>query len=515
VLGDRADAGIIRAGAERAEVSATFDLTDLPVARAWLETQELASGDDECLMRRVVVRDGRSRAYVNGSALPLHLLQQLGERLIDVHGQHAHQSLLHRAAQRDLLDAYSGARGLARDVAHAWRAWQALEQERTASDAQAAERAGRLDLLEHQLAELTGLALAPGELAAIDEEHRRLANVDRISAEAGRLLDVLHEDEEALVTRVARALAALDSLLAIDTTLAPARELVESAGIQLREAASALRTYCKDLEPDPARLQALDARLAAIHALARRHRVRPDELPERTRRIEVELAGLRTADARFGRLDGEAAAAKARFLSLAASLSEARAEAAPRLATAVTERMRTLGMNAGIFAVEVQPLPESDAGAFGQDRVEFLVSANPDQAPGPLARVASGGELSRISLALQVVTAGLGAIPTLVFDEVDVGIGGGVAEVVGRLLHDLGRQRQVLCVTHLAQVASQGDHHFVVRKDETARGTEIRVRRLEGEARVEEIARMAGGLEITPKTLAYAAELVGRSGARP
>jgi DNA repair protein RecN (Recombination protein N) len=512
-LGERADATAIRAGAERAEVAATFDLAGAPEVRAWLAAQDLGEGE-ECVVRRVLVRDGRSRAYVNGSPVPLQSLQQLGERLVDVHGQHAHQSLLHRAAQRDLLDAYAGARGVARAAAAAWHAWQALESERSTAEARAAERAARLELLGHQVAELDALGLEDGELAALDDEHRRLANVDRLSAEAGRLVGTLHEDDDALDSQISRAAGALDALVGVDPALAPARELLEAARIQLREAAAALRAYCDDLEPDPGRLETLDARLAAIHALARKHRVRPEELPERDRALTAELAALRGADARSAGLDAESAAARTRYLAVAAELSAARADAAPRLAAAVTERMRTLGMPAGSFAVVVRPLGEAQAGTTGLDHIEFLVAANPGQAPAPLARVASGGELSRISLALQVATAGLGTIPTLVFDEVDVGIGGGVAEVVGRLLHDLGRERQVLCVTHLAQVASQGDSHYLVHKDAAPGGVEIDVRGLEGDARVAEIARMAGGLEITAKTLEYAAELVGRSGSR-
>jgi DNA repair protein RecN (Recombination protein N) len=514
VLGDRADTGTIRAGAERAEVAASFDITSLPAVRAWLEAQDLG-GSDECLLRRVLVRDGKSRAYVNGSPVPLQSLQQLSERLVDIHGQHAHQSLLHRAAQRDLLDAYAGARPLARAAAQAWRAWQQLEAEQAAAAAQAADRSARLELLEHQAAELDALGLVDGELEAIAQEHRRLANVDRLGAEAGRLLAGLHEDEDALDSRVSRARATLDSLLGVDGRLALVRDLLDAAGIQLREAAAALRAYCDGLEPDPARLQVLDARLAAIHAVARKHRVRPEDLPGRAHSLATELMALRTAGARSAGLDRETTAAREQFLATAGALSTARSAAAPRLAAAVTEQMQTLGMPAGVFSVALQPVAEDQAGAFGLDRVEFLVSANPGQTPAPLARVASGGELSRVSLALQVVTAGLGAIPTLVFDEVDVGIGGGVAEVVGRLLHELGCERQVLCVTHLAQVAAQGDDHYRVRKDAAAAGTEIGLGRLDGEARVAEIARMAGGLEITAKALAYAAELLARSGGKP
>ena len=506
-LGDRADTGAIRAGAERAEVTATFDVRGVPSAVAWLDEQGIAAGD-ECLLRRVVVRDGRSRAFVNGTPVPAQSLQALGERLLDIHGQHAHQSLLHRAAQRDLLDAYAGQRDLATTVAEAWHRWQALVAEQAAAAGAAADRAARLDLLSYQVSELAGLALADDELPQLDAEHRRLAGAERLLADTGRVFGLLHEDDDAIELQLARALNALDGLAPLDPAVAPARELLDGALIQLREAATALRAYRAQVDVDPERLDELDRRLAAVHEMARKHRVRPEDLPARLRDLEAELATLRGAEARSAGLEAEIARARSAFLDAAGRLSAARRDAAARLGAAVTARMQTLGMARGAFRVDLQPLDAGQAGAFGTDRIEFLVAANPGQAPAPLARVASGGELSRISLAIQVATAGLGAVPTLVFDEVDVGIGGGVAEIVGRLLHDLGRERQVLCVTHLPQVAARADHHLVVRKRADGDHAVTSIEPVEGAARIEEVARMAGGVEVTAEALAHAAALI-------
>jgi DNA repair protein RecN (Recombination protein N) len=416
--------------------------------------------------------------------------------------------LLHRAAQRDLLDAYAGQRDLATTVAEAWHRWQGLVAEQAATAGAAAERAARLDLLSYQVSELAGLALADDELPQLDAEHRRLAGAERLLADTGRVFGLLHEDDEAIELQLARALNALDGLAPLDPAVTPARELLDGALIQLREAATALRAYRAQIDLDPERLDELDRRLAAVHEMARKHRVRAEDLPARLRDLEAELATLRGAEARSADLEGEIARARGAFLDAAGRLSGARRDAGARLGAAVTGRMHTLGMARGAFTVDLHPLDAGQTGAFGTDRIEFLVAANPGQAPAPLARVASGGELSRISLAIQVATAGLGAVPTLVFDEVDVGIGGGVAEIVGRLLHDLGRERQVLCVTHLPQVAARADHHLVVRKCADGDHAVTSIEPVEGAARIEEVARMAGGVEVTAEALAHAAALI-------
>lgn len=508
-LGDRADTGAIRVGAERAQVTATFDVAEVPAALAWLDEQGIGDGG-ECLLRRTLVRDGRSRAFVNGTPVPLQSLQALGECLLDIHGQHAHQSLLHRATQRDLLDAYGGHQTLATSVADAWHQWQSLAAEQAGASAAAVDRAARLDLLSYQVAELASLALGEDELPQLEEEHRRLANAQRLLADTGHLVGLLHADDEAIEVQIGRALATAAGLAALDTAIAPARDLLDGALIQLREAAAALRAYEAQLDQDPDRLDELDRRLAAVHEMARKHRVRPEALPQRLRDLEAELAALRGAEARSAGLDADVGRARDAFVESAGRLSSARRAAATRLAAAVTEGMQTLGMIRGLFQVDLQEVGADQGGAYGLDRVELLVAANPGLAPAPLAKVASGGELSRISLAIQVVTAGLGAVPTLVFDEVDVGIGGGVAEIVGRLLHALGRDRQVLCVTHLPQVAARADTHLVVRKRTAGAHAETSIEPVEKAARVEEVARMAGGVAITAEALAHAAALIAR-----
>jgi DNA repair protein RecN (Recombination protein N) len=508
-LGDRADASVVRAGAERAEIAAAFDVRDVQPAGAWLEERGLA-GDDECLLRRVIGRDGRSRAFVNGSPVPLQTLQQLAEHLVDIHGQHAHQSLLHRGQQRDLLDAYAGHKALVTTVADAFQAWRAVEAEHAASAAAAADRAARLDLVQYLVSELDGLALAEAEVPALEEEQRRLANAGRLQEEASRLVGLLYEDDPSLEAGLARAASALDGLSRLDGRLQPACGLLEGALIQLKEAAGSLRDYLQDVDLDPARLKAVDRRLSAIQDLARKHRVRPEALPDRRRELENELALLRGTEVMLSGLEAEAGRLRGLYVDAARRLGSQRRKAAQALAAAVTERLKSLGMGGGTFGVTVEALDETHAGAYGLDRVEFLVSASAGQSSAPLAKVASGGELSRISLAIQVATAGLTAIPTLVFDEVDVGIGGGVAEIVGRLLRGLGQKRQVLCVTHLPQVASQGDHHLLVEKTTDTEGVRTRIRAITGGERVQEIARMAGGVEITPQTLAHAKEMIRR-----
>ncbi len=514
-LGDRADASVVRAGAERAEIAAVFDVRDIPAARAWLE--EHGPGRGRRMPAQACSSDATAGRGASSTAAPCPCspYSSSREHLVDIHGQHAHQSLLHRGQQRDLLDAYAGHRALVTTVAEAFQAWRAVEAEHSASAAAATDRAARLDLVQYLVGELDGLGLGEGELPALEEEQRRLANAGRLQEEASRLVGMLYEDDGALEAGLARATSALEALAALDGRLQPARGLLDGALIQLKEAAGSLRDYLQDVDLDPVRLEAVDRRLSAIQDLARKHRVRPEALPERRRELENELALLRGTEVMLAGLEAEAARLRQLYLDASRRLGAQRRKAAQTLAAAVTERLKSLGMGGGSFGVTVEAVDEAHAGAYGLDRVEFLVSANPGQPAAALAKVASGGELSRISLAIQVATAGLTAIPTLVFDEVDVGIGGGVAEIVGRLLHGLGQKRQVLCVTHLPQVASQGDHHLLVEKTSGAMGVRTGIRAIAGSERVHEIARMAGGVEITPQTLAHAKEMMRRGRPAP
>jgi DNA repair protein RecN (Recombination protein N) len=514
-LGDKADVAMIRAGSDRAEIVAGFDLAAAPGARAWLAEQELEeTGEDEatCLVRRLIVRDGRSRAYVNGRPATGAQLRDLGDLLVDIHGQHAHQSLLRANAQRDLLDAYGGHTTLAETVASAYREYRGLDQQLDALESARQERDERLDLLRFQVEELDGIGLGAAEIEGLDQEQRRLSHVGRLQETASRILQVLSESEPSIADHLRAAGSDLAELAAIDPALAEPRDLLETAAIHAGEAAASLRHYLDGLEIDPAARDAVEARIAQLHDLARKYRVRPTELPDALAARRAELENLEQADVRLGDLRNARDAALQAFMDHARALGEARATAADRLGRTVTEAMQQLGMAGGRFAVEIEPLPPERAGTGGLERIAFLVSANPGQPLQPLAKVASGGELSRISLGIQVATAECGSVPTLVFDEVDVGIGGGVAEIVGRLLRRLGTSRQVLCVTHLPQVAAQAHQQLRVRKETLDGQTYTRIEVLDAEARVDEIARMLGGTKITARTRDHACEMLGWAG---
>jgi DNA repair protein RecN (Recombination protein N) len=451
-LGDKADAGMIRAGCERAEVVVGFDLTTCPAARNWLAEQDLEDAD-ECLVRRLLVRGGRSRAYVNGRPAAGTQLRGLGERLVDIHGQHAHQSLLRTAAQRDLLDAYGGSSAVAAEVARLYRQFRERDDRIRRLEDESADRAARVELLRYQVAELDALGLSAEEIGELDREQKRLANLGELLETSGRLLHRLYDAEPSLHSEISRAVADLDRLAHFDLRLTPIRDLLEGAGIQVEESAGNLRQYVDELDLDPGLMDQVETRLAQVHDLARKYRVPPEQIPESLAKLRDELRALESDDTALENLARERDEARGAFLDAAEALSRARTKAAGQLAATVTAAMQELGMAGGRFAVKITGIASESAGAHGLDRVELLVSANPGQPLQPLASVASGGELSRISLGVQVATAGCGNVPTLVFDEVDVGIGGGVAEIVGKLLRTLGEARQVLCVTHLAQVA--------------------------------------------------------------
>jgi DNA repair protein RecN (Recombination protein N) len=509
-LGERAESIAVRHGAERAEVNAGFDINSLPEVNTWLAENEL-DADGECVIRRVVGSDGRSKAFVNGRMVPVQSLRELGERLVDIHGQHAHQSLLKRDAQRELLDGFAGLDATVAELAKRYRQWKALEEDYAHLATAQNERESRLELLRFQLSELQALDLKPGEIAQVEEEHRRLANASRLLESSQAAEQLLYEDDQAAVNLMSRALTELREMERFDGGVAECAQLLESALIQTREAASELRHYRDRLDLDPARLSELEQRLADIHNLARKHRTDGEELIALGGRFAVELDTLENAGARLDGLERDIAKAKAAYLDLARQVGKKRASAAEKLGVAVTANMQELGMAGGRLEVAVETLDEAQAGAAGLERIELLVSANPGQPARPLGKVASGGELSRISLAIQVLTATGAGIPTLIFDEVDVGIGGRVAEMVGRRLRDLGGKRQVLCVTHQPQVAALGHHHFVVSKQTRKGVTTTRIEHVTADARVEEVARMLGGIEITAQTRSHAHELIERT----
>ena len=513
-LGERADTGLIRHGCERAEVAASFDLSALPEVEGWLEEQDLAA-DGECHLRRVIGREGRSRAWINGRPVPVQQLRALGGRLVDIHGQHEHQSLLRREVQRELLDAHAGHLDQVTELGAKYAAWKARREELESLREAARDRDARLELLRFHLEELEALAPEEGELAALETEHARLANAGRLLESCGQALAALEEDEVNAQALLAQAVSSIESLVAVDPGLGEALELLNGAMIQLQEGSDALRRHADRLELDPARLAWLDERISSLQQLARKHRVDPEALPRVLAETRAEIERLDQSEQLHDSLEAEIAALAEDYRKLATDIGRGRRKAARTLGQAISEAMQALGMPGGRFEVAVEALDDGGFRPHGLDRVEFLVSANPGSPPAPLGKAASGGELSRIALAIQVMARGAGLPPVLVFDEVDTGIGGPTAEVVGQKLRSLGGQAQVLCVTHLPQVAAQAHHHLQVSKLAGTDSTRTRIRALSDEERVEEIARMLGGLEVTDSTLEHARDMLARAGGPP
>jgi len=510
-LGSRADSGVIRHGGERAEVSASFAINPSSDAARWLKEQDL-DADGECLLRRVVDSARGSKGFINGRPVPIQMLRDLGERLVDIHGQHEHQSLLRRDAQRQLLDDYAGLNDAVDLVGRHYQQARSLQERIEALNRDAADHSTRLELLRHHVKELEALNLSPNEIVALEEEHGRLANGAEILDGAQLVLQALDADEETAATRVvAQATRKLESLAQFDPRLGEVAMLLSEASVQIDEAASRLQRYVGDLDLDPSRLQWLDTRLGTIHDLARKHRVKPDELPTLLDKFRTELSDTEDLDGNLARLNDELKNTQTQYEKAAAVVSTGRIQAAKKLARAVTERLEDLGMAGGRFSIDLTLLPKGELSPHGAERIEFQVTANADQPLRPLNKVASGGELSRISLALQVAAASVARIPTLIFDEVDVGVGGRVAEIVGQQLRALAAKCQVLCITHLPQVAVLGEHHLRIAKSTQAGATDVAIDALKKAERVQEIARMLGGIEINKKTIAHAEDMLSRA----
>jgi len=507
-IGNRADARALREGAERLEVSAEFDVSATPAAQAWLAERSLEQ-EDVCVLRRVMTRDGRSRAWINGQAATLADLKSLGDMLVDMHAQHEHHALLSRATQQQVLDDVGGQAPRARAVATAYAAWRDCRDELAALEAGAREREDRRELLRYQLQELQELGLSEGETEALESRQRLLANAGELGTQVQALLALCEGDERggllALLRKASTMTAALQPLGARAEGL---RDLISSAAIQVEEARRELLHLGDAIESDPAALAAVEARLSLIYQLARKHRVTPAELPALQQRLQDEERGIAGSDARIGQLAGQLDALRAAWATEAKALGTARRRAAAEVSVRVGEQLAFLGMGACRFEIAVTPVSGKDPSPHGTEQIEFMVATNPGATPGPLARIASGGELSRISLAIQVITASRSTTPTVIFDEVDVGIGGATADAVGSLLQELGRHAQVLCVTHLAQVAARGIHHLRAAKTVTDGVTSASLEALSGNERVEEIARMIGGRNLTAKTRAHAKEML-------
>lgn len=508
LAGGRAGAEVVRHGAERAEISGTFDLAQAPrELKQWLEEQSLSGGED-LIIRRVVASDGRSRAYLNGQSVPLQLLREAGNILIDIHGQHEFQSLMRSAAQRELLDGYGKHENLASQVGIAHRVWLEILNRTLDLETKARDRDAKLELLRYQVSELNALHLKEGETASLAEERARLSNRGRLAEGAQSALQQLFENEEGSAhAGVSRALQSLRNLASLDPKIASVVPILEEASIQIKEAARELEHYREGLDMDSARQDEVERRLSAIEELARKHRVKPEELIERTGQLAAELEGLERAELDLAVLKKDLANALENYRSQAQQLSARRVTAGRALAKDITTRMQTLGMAGGRFQVEATQDGNADPAQHGIDQIEFRVTANPGQPLRALAKVASGGELSRLSLAVQVSCAAR-ETRCMVFDEVDSGIGGAIAEIVGRELRSLGSRGQVLCVTHLPQVASQGHHHLRVTKLTDGKTTRTALTELSAGDRVEELARMLGGVEVTAKAREHAKEML-------
>jgi DNA repair protein RecN (Recombination protein N) len=510
-LGDRADATAVRHDAERAEISVSFDVPARHAALAWLAERGL-DDDMACTLRRLVGSDGRSRAFINGQPVNLQDLKALGGLLVDIHGQHAHQSLLDTGNQRALLDAHDEIAPVATTVAECFAAWHALVEQLEDRRSSSAHREAEIELLRFQATELEALALAEGEPERLRAERDRLANTDRLLGGASAALDALVENETgSAYGAVVLARRELDKLAEVDAALrAPATSLA-SIEIELREVETTLKHYRDRIEADPARLTWLDDRLARVRTLARRHASSDDDLPSVLPSLRARLAALDGSGEPLEALEKRAGEARLRFLTAARRLSELRAKQAAALSRDVTSLLVELGMPHGELRVELEQKPVERADAAGLERVEFQVKLNPGLPFAPLAKVASGGELSRISLAVEVARSGASPVTAFVFDEVDAGIGGRVADIVGRKLRQLSSTRQVLCVTHLPQVASHGEAHYRVAKHTDGKVSRTEVRPLTSKERVEELSRMLGGVEVTARTRAHAAEMIDRA----
>lgn len=507
-LGDRAEASVVRSGCKQADIAAEFELADESAALAWLAGNDLAV-EGACLLRRVIEASGRSRGYINGSPATAAQLREVGDLLADIHGQNAHHALLRSDAQRALLDAHGGQSALARELAGLHREWRRLVEAREQAEHQSQSLARERELAQWQLKELDALAFTPDDWQATLAEQRRLGHAASLLEGVAGALAVTSEGESAAAPAISQIAVRIGQLAEVDAELAEAKDLLAGAAIQLDEAAHALRRYRDRLDLDPARLAELDARIDAVHSAVRKYRTTPEDLPTLHAQLAARLEEMQALSdpALLAQREQEAAGA---YRSVAGRLSKARARTAGELSKAVTAAMQDLALAGGKFEIA---LPAVEGGAsYGLENVEFMVAANPNQPLRPLAKVASGGELSRIGLAIQVITSRSASVPTLIFDEVDVGIGGGVAEVVGRQLRTLGKDRQVLCVTHLPQVAAQADWQWSIAKKQN--GTEVlsSVTQLDDQGRIEEIARMLGGVKITDTTRQHAREMLGLSG---
>ena len=506
-LGERAEASMLRPNESKADISATFSLGENEAAQTWLEENELSDGD-ECILRRVITKEGRSRGFINGTAVPVTQQKKLGQLLINIHGQHAHQQLMKPDYQLHMLDQYASHKTLLKSVQTHYRTWRNADKALKQLIINREENQAQKQLIEYQIKELNDLALGEFEYTEIEEEHRRLSNSDDLVSYSQSALDLLYDGEDVNALQLLQqACSQLNQLVDLDNNLTELPNMLDEAMIQIQEVSQELRGYLDNLDVDPTRFQYVEERLSKILAMARKHYVMPDALYEKHQHLLNELALLDCSDEHLDDIKQDVENKRLAFIEQASQLSESRQQHAKDLDLKISDSMHQLSMEHGIFTIQIQ-FDELHPTALGCDKIVFLVSTNPGQPLQPLGKVASGGELSRISLAIQVITAQKVDTPSLIFDEVDVGISGPTAAIVGKLLRQLGKSTQVMCVTHLPQVAGCGHQQMFVAKKSTNGQTEISMCLLDEAARIAELARLLGGSEITERTLANAKELL-------
>ena len=515
VLGDRADNDSIKQGCEYAEIVAEFEIQKLADVSSWLVSQELNT-EDECILRRRIAKDGRSRAYINSTPVNLQMIRELAEMLIDIHGQHEHQSIMKSAVQRQLLDDYASHSPLLETVSNLFVELKLVEDQLQHLQQTSNEQNDRLDLLRFQTLELDALALEEDEYKALELQHKRLANAEKLQTTVGLAIDTLSENENTNIqSAVSHVINSLTAINDIEQSLSPVSEMLNEALVQIDESVLLLQNYRDNIELDPSQLVKIEQRMQNILDLARKHRIEPKALHNLHQQLQKELDDIDHLDERLDELKKEQNALQEIYIKACEKLSDSRKKAATKLNKNITQAIQKLGMNGGIFDAVIMPAT-SKRSANGLDQIEFTVTANAGQACKPLARVASGGELARISLAIQMIIANNSKIPSLIFDEVDSGVGGGIAEIVGQHLRILGNPEagsasQVICITHLPQVASQAHHHLRVEKQTQKKQTTSQVVALDKEQRRQEIARMLSGVEITEQSLAHADEMIERA----
>ncbi|MEH6575940.1 MAG: DNA repair protein RecN [Amphritea sp.] len=508
-LGDRADSGTVRNGADRAEIIASFDIHNIPGAQAWLKEQEL-DDDSECILRRVVTSEGRSRSYINGSPSPVTKVRELGEFLIEIHGQHEHQRLLKKDHHRYLLDAFSGKAEQAHKTRQRYNSWRDLNTRLNNLTEQSEEQSARVQLLSYQVEELEKLDIQDGEFEALVAEQQTLANAGEILQTGQQLLQLTSDSDEVnCLNLLNQCQHLLSNMKGQSPSITQTIEMLNSAHIQIEEAAQEINQYLGRVELNPERQIVVEERLSSIFDLARKHRLSPEELPRFQQELHQELSSLSMSDQELEALQLQTEQARQDYLICAGKLSKTRHKSALTLSKEVNKQLHSLGMGAARIQASLTPYKTSQLSPYGLEEIEFLIATNPGQPARPLNKIASGGELSRISLAIQVITAQSSSTPTLIFDEVDVGIGGAIAEVVGRLLRQLGENSQILCVTHQPQVAAQGHQHLFVSKKAERNRTHTRIDLLQKKQRIGEVARMLGGIDVTETSLDHAREMLG------